>query len=528
LGAIGPRGGYVEPQRVEVRTLAGSVRGRVEDGVAVFRGIPFAAAPVGALRFQAPVPVPAWDGIREADVFGPPPPQARLRPPPPPLVGPVRHDPTDWLTVNVWTADPGAAGLAVMVWVHGGAYRFGTASDPDWDGSPLARSGVVVVTANHRIGVEGYLHLDGAPANRGLLDIVATLRWVQENIAGFGGDPAKVTVFGESAGAGAIASLLVMPAAAGLFGRAVAQSVPGTFFTPALARDIAAELVAPLGVSPEAAALAAFDPRELVAAVEQLDPRMPSYERWGVVAHTPTPFSPVVDGDVLPTDPWTGLAAGAARGIPLLTGHNRDEWRLFLVMGGLPGAITEDIATHTMQAFAPDTPDIPDTPDADRVDAASRMRAAYPTATPEDLYVLARSDRMFRMPSLHLAAAQHAGGGRAHLYELTWPTPAANGAFGACHGLDIPLVLGTMDKGLAGILLDSPPPAEAVEISAQMHTAWTAFARTGDPGWPPYTEPDRLTMVFDTKDRGGLTSYPEESSRRLWSHTRFGAIDLRG
>jgi para-nitrobenzyl esterase len=505
----------MQSEPVLVRTHAGTVRGQVEDGIAVFRGIPFAAPPVGALRFQAPAPPASWDGIREADVFGPPPPQARLGPPPPPMAGPVRHDPSDWLTVNVWTPDPGRAGLPVMVWIYGGAYRFGTASDPDWDGAPLARTGTVIVSANHRIGVEGYAHLDGAPANRGLLDIVATLRWVRENIANFGGDPANVTVFGESAGAGAVAALMVMPAAVGLFARAVAQSVPGTFFTPALARDISTELLAPLGSAPVAAALADVAPEKLVDAIVQLDPRMTSFDRWGLVAHTPTPFSPVVDGDVLPTDPWTGLAAGAGREVPLMVGHNRDEWRLFLVVGGLLGAVTDEMAATAMQAFGPGP------------DASAGFRAAYPQAGPEELFVLARSDRMFRMPSLRLAMAQTSGGGRSHLYELTWATPALGGAFGACHGLDVPLVLGALDKGLAGLLVGDPPAAEAVEVSAQMQGAWAAYARGGEPGWPPYDDEQRLTRVFDSGARGGVRPYPEEASRRLWAGTTFTTVDLR-
>jgi para-nitrobenzyl esterase len=402
-----------------------------------------------------------------------------------------------------------------MVWIHGGGYRFGAGSDPDWDGTSLARTGVVMISANHRVGIEGYAQLDGAPANRGLLDIVATLRWVRENIANFGGDPANVTVFGESAGAGAVAALMVMPAARGLFARSVAQSLPGTFFTPALARDISAELLAPLGSAPDAAALADVPPEKLVDAIVQLDPRMPSFDRWGLVAHTPTPFSPVVDGDVLPTDPWTGLAAGAGREVPLLVGHNRDEWRLFLVVGGLLGTITEEIAMATMASFGPGP------------DAPAGFRAAYPGAGPEELYVLARSDRMFRMPSLHLAAAQTAGGGRSHLYELTWATPAGGGVFGASHGLDIPLVLGALDKGMAGLFVGDPPVAEAVELSAQMQGAWTAYARTGHPGWAPYDEQQRLTRVFDSDGRGGVRPYPEEASRRLWAGTAFTTVDLR-
>jgi para-nitrobenzyl esterase len=495
------------------RTRRGAVRGVLDGGVAVFRGIPFAAPPVGALRFQAPRPAEPWDGVREADVFGPPPPQAPLTPPPPvpPPAGPVRHEPTDWLTLNVWTPDPGSAGQPVLVWIHGGAYRMGSSADPGYDGSVLARTGAVVVTANHRVGVEGYAQLDGAPPNRGLLDVIAVLRWVREEIAAFGGDPGNVTVFGESAGAGAIASLLVMPAAEGLVDRAIAQSVPGTFFGPGLARDVSTEIVAPLGLGPSAAALADVPPDRLVGALGELDRRMRTIERWGLVAQTPTPFSPVVDGEVLPTSPWSGLASGAGRDVPLVVGHNRDEWRLFLVPGE---AISEERAAAAMRAFGPGP------------GAEERILAAFPDASAEELLVVTCSDRMFRMPSVHLAEAHTAGGGRSHLYELTWPSPALGGVFGACHFLDVPLVFGVSDDGLPLQLLGAPPPPEAREVSAQMQGAWTAFARDGDPGWAPY-DGQQLTRVFDAGERGGVRAYPEEASCKLWADAPPEVLDLR-
>jgi para-nitrobenzyl esterase len=281
-----------------VRTDAGQVRGRTEGGIAVFRGIPFAQPPVGDLRFAAPRPARLWDGVREAAMFGPPPPQSGFMLAPTEPVAPGA-DPDDWLTVNVFSPGLGAAGLPVMVWIYGGAYRFGASCHTGYDGAPLARRGVVVVTFNHRVGVEGYAYLPGVPANRALLDQVAALRWVRENIAAFGGDPERVTVFGESAGAGAIASLLVMPAAAGLFRRAIAQSVPGTFFAPDLAADVTAAIAAVAGLPPTAEAFAAAEPARLVAASDAVRPA--DYrDRWGPVGGTGVPFSPVVDGEVLP------------------------------------------------------------------------------------------------------------------------------------------------------------------------------------------------------------------------------------
>lgn len=197
----------------DIATVGGAVRGRHEDGLVVFRGIPFAEPPVGSLRFAAPRPVRRWEGTRESFMFGPPPPQEPLSPAiPAPTPGGE-----NWLTVNVWTPDPDpATKRPMMVWIYGGAYKFGSVDDPAYDPSRLARDGnLVLVTFNHRVGIEGFAHIEGAPANRGLLDQVAALTWVRENITAFGGDPGQVTVFGESAGAGSVAALLAMPSARG-------------------------------------------------------------------------------------------------------------------------------------------------------------------------------------------------------------------------------------------------------------------------------------------------------------------------
>ena len=387
-----------------VRTAGGLVRGRAKDGVAVFRGIPFAQPPVGDLRFAAPRPARPWDGVREAAAFGPPPPQSGFLLTPMSPAAPDA-DPDDWLTVNVFSPDLGAARLPVMVWIYGGAYRFGASSLLGYDGTPLARQNVVVVTFNHRIGVEGYAYLPGVPANRALLDQVAALRWVRENIAAFGGDPDRVTVFGESAGAGAIASLLVMPAAAGLFRRAIAQSVPGTFFSPALAAEVTAAIAKEAGLPATTEAFAAADPARLAAASDEV---RPADYPWGAVAHTGVPFSPVVDGEVLPVAPWRAVAAGAARDVDLLTGHNRDEYRLFTELNGLRGKITEEAASQALRGLA-------------GPGGEAAYRQAYPDAAAETLFELVNSDWLFRMPTLHLAQAHAAAGGRTFLYQVSYP-----------------------------------------------------------------------------------------------------------
>jgi para-nitrobenzyl esterase len=489
-----------------VRTAAGQVRGRVENGVAVFRGIPFAQPPVGALRFAAPEPARPWDGVREAAMFGPPPPQSAFGFTPAAPAAPGA-DPGDWLTVNVFSPDPGGAALPVMVWIYGGGYRFGASSS--YDGATLARQGVVVVTFNHRVGVEGYAYLPGVPANRGLLDQVAALRWVQENIAAFGGDPDQVTVFGESSGAGAIASLMVMPTAAGLFRRAIAQSPPGTFFSPALAADVTAAIAAEAGLPPATEAFAAADPALLTAASDTLDPA-DHLDRWGPAARTGVPFSPVVDGEVLPAAPWQALAAGAGRGVDLLTGHTRDEYRLFTLVSGQRGKITDEAASDALRGLA-----------GGQGEAAYRQ--AYPDADADTLFELVHSDWLFRMPALHLAQAHAAAGGRTFLYQVSYP--ACEGDLGACHGIDVPLVFDVY-SGLGQLLFGPEPPASAVALGELMRSQWAAFAASGDPGWPQYTPGSRLTRIFD--DPPDVVPYPEKASLHIWDQHRFGVLDLRG
>lgn len=492
-----------------VRVSGGLVSGGREAGVAVFRGIPFAQPPVRELRFAVPRPVRGWDGVRDATAYGPPPPQAGVFGMDA-LAGQTPGD--DWLTVNVWSPDPGpGAGLPVMVWIHGGAFVFGMSGLPEYDGGRLAREGgVVVVTFNYRVGFEGFGQIGGAPANRGLLDQVAALEWVRDNIRAFGGDPDRVTVFGQSAGAGSVASLLAMDRAHGLFRRAVAMSAQGTYFAPELAADIAAACATELGLPPTADALSAVTPARLSAAADALTAKVADFAgRWGQPAHRSIPFSPVVDGDILPRTPWQALADGHALDVDLLVGHTRDEHRLFGLLDGTLGQITADQAATALRHFAP----APDGP--------HRYRRAFPAADPNELYERVHADWLFRMPSLHLAEAQAAAGGRAHLCELTWPAPGMGGVLGACHGLDVPLVFGNLDRGQPAALLGAAAP-EAEAVSAQLRTAWAAFATHGDPGWPAYDPHERLTRLFDTPP--SVVPYPEEASRLLWEDHAFPVL----
>ncbi len=465
---------------IDIRVTGGIVRGEAEADLAVFRGIPYADTPV---RLGAPQPVRAWHGVREATTFGPPPPQSGVF-----GMDAVGEEGDDWLTLNVWSPDLNG-GLPVMVWIQGGAYAFGTSGLPEYDGSNLAHGGVVLVTFNYRVGLEGFGYVAGTPANRGLLDQLAALEWVQENISAFGGDPGRVTVFGQSAGGGSVAALLAMPRAAGLFRRAIAQSVPGTYFTPELASDIARACAAELGLQPTE--LSTVDPRILPTASDAVAAKNGQFaDRWGQAAHGEVPFAPIIDGDVLPTTPWLGLTGQ----VELMVGHTRHEQRLLSALSGMLGEVTEEQAIETAKIFAPDP---------------QRYRDNFPD--PEELYEVVRSDWLFRMPSLHLAEAQLRAGGPAYLYELMWPAPGMGGVLGACHGLDVPLAFGNLTAGQPAMLIGEPSP-ESAWMSQQMRDAWTAFAANGDPGWPTYDT--GATRLFDVEPV--VAAYPEQVSRQIW------------
>jgi para-nitrobenzyl esterase len=401
-----------------------------------------------------------------------------------------------------------------MVWIYGGAYKVGSADSPGYDAQRIARDGdVVVVTFNHRVGIEGFAVIEGVPANRGLLDQVAALEWVRDNVTAFGGDPDEVTVFGESAGAGCVASLLAMPRASGLFKRAIIQSMPGTFLSRELGAAVGKAIAAECGLQSTVSDLAAVSPHELVLAGESLAARQHEFEeQWGQLASHDTLFAPVVDGDVLPTTPWEALSTGAGRDVDLVVGHTRDECRLFLVMRGRAGGITQEEASRALSVFGPGQDE-------------AKYRAAFPEATAEQLYVQVQTDWIFRMPALQLAEAQTAGGGRAYLYELAWEAPGANGLLGACHGLDLPLLFGTFWASLGPLLFGQEPAPEAYAAAAQLRETWTTFAATGDPGWPAYDPEHRATQIFDEVTT--VAVYPENQSRLLWQDFPFSTLPLQ-
>ncbi|PUA80886.1 carboxylesterase/lipase family protein [Nocardioides currus] len=483
-----------------VKTLSGEVRGRTRDGVTSFLGIPYAAAPVGPRRFAEPAPVTAWDGVRDALEHGPTAPAPGYTPPFDALLPVVTVPGEEILNLSVWTPDPGTTGLPVMVWLHGGAFVNGSSSIETYDGSAFARDGIVLVGVNYRLGAEGFLHLPDAPANRGLLDQVAALRWVRDNIAAFGGDPDAVTVFGESAGGMSVGALLAMPSAAGLFRRAILQSGAGHHALRVdTAAKVAGHMAEEVGVDATRSGFATVPAERLVEAQRRLSLQatsQPDPVRWGEITLNSMIFEPVVDGEVLPALPIEAIAAGASADVEILVGSNRDEHRFFLVPPGTVDLVTEASLAAVAGAYR-----LPG-------GAVEAYRTQQPGATSGLVLADIMGDWFFRIPAVRLAEAH----GGAHVYEFDWVTPVLDGRLGSCHAVELGFVFDTL--AASTMLSGSDAPQELADA---VHAAWVAFATTGDPGWPRYGD-DRQVRRFG--DEVETLTDPRGATRELWGGIR--------
>lgn len=489
-----------------VTTAQGAVRGlRQEDGTAAFLNIPYAAPPLGAGRFAPPEPHEPWDGVRDATIPGPNAPQSERK------LGSIDMAPyfgtgwsrgEDYLTLNVWTPAVAQSDLPVMVFVHGGGFVAGSTRSAMYDGSAFARDGVVLVTLNYRLGIAGFLDLPGAPANRGLLDVVAALRWVRENIAGFGGDPDNVTLFGQSAGATVVGGVLATAEAAGLFRRAIVQSGSGlgAFSTEQAARVTAAAAEV-LGVEPHVDAFAEISDERLVEAASKLA---------GIDLQTATHGDPLIGLSpfslVLDTQPAEAVAAGLAADVDLLIGTNTEEGNLYLVPVGKYATST---AADVDDAAARSHPD------------PARLVETYRTSRPEASFAELRSaimaDALFGAGTRALAAA-HAAHAKSvtYVYEFSWRSQALDGELGATHAVELPFVFDLADRpelnGPAALLGPDKPPAD---LADRMHETWIRFAATGDPGWDPYDTDRRATMHIDAE--WTQVDDPRSQERQAWS-----------
>ncbi|WP_246154066.1 carboxylesterase/lipase family protein [Saccharopolyspora hirsuta] len=478
-----------------MRTEHGAVRGSADGELSVFKGIPYAAPLDGARRFQAPEPPERWEGVRDASTFSAAVPQPPILPGIPSLWNP--GDSAESLTLNVWTPDRGG-GLPVLVWIHGGAFLGGSGNE--YDPSRLARAGAVVVTVNYRVGYEGFGWVADAPANRGILDQLAALRWVQDNIAGFGGDPGNVTIFGESAGGTSVATLAAGSARHGLFRRAISQSLGSLFWAEDEFRKGSDLVVGQLGVPATAEALGGIAPETIHAAQTAA---MAEINENRAAWTNSTPYAVVFDGEVLDDVPWEMLRRGSGREVDLICGYNTDEARMFTA--DMPAAAKDPALLARGLRLDPS--------------AVDQYRAGYPAADDAELYAVMLSDQLFRMPSLWSTEAHARAGGRSYLYEFAWPSPARDGALGACHGLDVPFTFGVFDDVFGKMMLGDPPPADFEVLSAELRASWISFATTGDPGWPEYGD-DRQVRIWNVPST--VVADPIKASREIWQ-TRFSA-----
>ena len=501
-----------------VRTTQGLVRGTVQGSIHAFLGIPYAAPPTGRRRYRAPEPASPWDGKRDATAYGPVCLQVRM----PGTFGEFGSPPNppgdDCLNLNVWTPDPTASGLPVLFWIHGGAFYAGCGIDAVYNGANFARDGVVCVTINYRLGVQGFGHFAAhfpelaESGNAGILDQIAALEWVRDNIASFGGDPSKVTIAGESAGGMSVGTLLATPRAKGLFHRAIPESGAGHNGLPeATATMIAGHVLQELGVAPgDLDAFLACSPEDVLAVQAKLSDELGATRdpvRFGDAASSAMAFQPTYGTDVLPLRPIDAIVNGVAAGVDVLIGTTLEEALVFIV--DLRDIFNEQLVEATLDLVMTGT-------GRSGRDVLSVYSANRPGVEAHELAAAVETDRMFRIPAIRLADAQVAHNPDVWMYQFTWRSTAAGGSFGACHFLEVPFAFDQLDNDQARGIAGDPPQA----LADVVHAAWVAFAKDGDPNhsglpeWPRWTAAERPTMRFDLPSVLALD--PAAAERVLW------------
>ena len=460
----------------------GKVKGYTEGNLHIFKGIPFAEPPIGDLRFSPPQAKKPWDGVLEATEFGPCAFQGYTQLEE--VTGKLQPESEDCLTLNIWTPGIDNKKRPVMFWIHGGGFLFGGGRSPAYDGSKLARRGdVVIVTINYRLGALGYLFIPGITANVGQLDQILALKWVNDNIAKFGGDPDNITIFGESAGAHSVITLTAMPAAKGLFRRILAQSMP--YIDPKVTKKPTRQLMRSLGIKTgDIDALRKVAPEEIIKAQNEIT-------KQGALA-----FRPIIDGKTFPVHPLTIFKEGKCKNIDLLMGTNLHEAKLFTSMSPDIRKLKDEKAIMLYLGSI----GINSENARNVINAYKEAREGRLSNEPKELLDAILTDLMFRVATLQILEAQSEYQPNTYNYLFTWETPIYDGMFGACHALELPFVFNTFeDPGMKALAGNSP---DTEIICENMMDAWLSFAHTGNPNhdgiprWTTYDKETRTTLLF--------------------------------
>ena len=480
----------------------GRIRGQSAGGIRTFLGIPFAAPPVGSLRFQAPQPVAKWDGVRDCLDYGPTAPQPHRADTliPEPVV-----DGDDYLNLNVFTGARPGERQPVLVWIHGGGFFAGCNRSPWWAGHRFARDGVVLVSVNYRLGAEGFMPIKGAPANRGVLDWIAALQWVQRNIAAFGGDPSQVTIAGQSAGAMACTYLLTIPRAKGLFHRVIGMSGSiGMGLTAERANRIAKDFAAFLGANDDVAALAKIPAQIFVEAQGRfmtLESEADSPNQAAERIASGLKFQPVVDGDVIPQSATQAIKLGVGENIPVLLSFTAEEFD-FMVAGGDAPYAEADLKRGLMMMGYKDA----------AVAAHVELHRALP---PKKALGRALSDRLFRARGVTMAELRVGAPAPTYLCEFRWsPKPPVAEGFGACHCIDVPFAFDVLDAPKVARLTGRQLPQH---VADRYHRAFVDFTKSGNAGWSPYRAEQRAALFLD--DASAEQSDPFRMEKTIWNAT---------
>jgi para-nitrobenzyl esterase len=502
-----------EQSKPVAATKSGKIEGTFIDGLYVFKGIPYAAAPVGALRWMPPRPVKSWNSVRSAKEYRAIAPQNIMSIPIPgaPSFEEMRQD-EDCLFLNIWTPGLDNDRRPVLFWIHGGAFIIGSGCESFLETGVLSRRGdIVLVSINYRLGAFGFINLKevtggGIPAtgNEGLLDQVAALEWVVENIAAFGGDPQNITVSGFSAGGMSTGNLLGMPLARGKFQKAINRSgsgnVVGTLESVVKTSEQYLEI---LGISGgDAGSLRGLSTKQMLDAQQGLQDKLRESE------YRLTPFQPALDGSILPEWPLAAIKKGSAKNIPVIAGTSLDELKMTSTLDPSIRNLDEAGLVKRLNDLLP-AEIVPGMIKAYR--SGLKRRGIDPT--PAEILGMVNTDYLFRIPTIKLVELQRDNGAPAFNYLFTLKSPAMGGVLGAMHGLDNPFLFGCLDPGFSG----SGPEEQSLATKIQDSTI--AFMRTGDPScesigrWPVYGK-DRMTMVLDKNTRVEAAPYEEE--RRAW------------